>query len=143
MQTIDAFDRQFHDEDGVQEFPDADALAGWRAMPSLQERRAHLRLKARPFHWVCCNKGCGDRRGYRFSVITQTIFETLKSAQALVQSRISDSDREERHQRSTGASCDLWRGIDARLSYGWYICHALARRDEGRRYAARWHRGSG
>src|SRR5260370_33811470 len=32
-------------------------------------------LKARPFHWVCCNKGCGERRGYRFSVITKTIFE--------------------------------------------------------------------
>src|SRR5271156_1399290 len=35
-------------------------------------------LKARPFHWVCCNKGCGERRGYRFSVITKTIFENTK-----------------------------------------------------------------
>jgi transposase-like protein len=32
-------------------------------------------LKARPFHWVCKNQGCGERNGYRFSVITKTIFE--------------------------------------------------------------------
>ena len=32
-------------------------------------------LKARPFHWVCKNKDCGGRNGYRFSVITKTIFE--------------------------------------------------------------------
>jgi transposase-like protein len=32
-------------------------------------------LKARPFHWVCKNPGCGGPNGYRFSVITRTIFE--------------------------------------------------------------------
>jgi hypothetical protein len=32
-------------------------------------------LKARPFHWACKNKECGGRNGYRFSVITKTIFE--------------------------------------------------------------------
>ena len=32
-------------------------------------------LKARPFHWVCKNADCGKRNGYRFSVITKTIFE--------------------------------------------------------------------
>ncbi|HTT77155.1 MAG TPA: IS1595 family transposase [Candidatus Binataceae bacterium] len=32
-------------------------------------------LKARPFHWACKNKNCGGRNGYRFSVITKTIFE--------------------------------------------------------------------
>jgi hypothetical protein len=32
-------------------------------------------LKARPFYWVCKNKDCGGRNGYRFSVITKTIFE--------------------------------------------------------------------
>jgi transposase-like protein len=32
-------------------------------------------LKARPFHWACKNKNCGERNGYRFSVITKTIFE--------------------------------------------------------------------
>ena len=32
-------------------------------------------LAARPFHWICKNMDCGGRNGYRFSVITKTIFE--------------------------------------------------------------------
>ena len=32
-------------------------------------------LKARPFHWLCKGKTCGGRNGYRFSVISQTVFE--------------------------------------------------------------------
>ncbi len=32
----------------------------------------------RPFHWVCKAKECGGRNGYRFSVITKTIFENTK-----------------------------------------------------------------
>lgn len=32
-------------------------------------------LKARPFHWTCKGKTCGGRNGYRFSVITKTVFE--------------------------------------------------------------------
>ena len=32
-------------------------------------------LKARPFHWICKSKTCGGRNGYRFSVISKTIFE--------------------------------------------------------------------
>ncbi|MGH7841981.1 MAG: IS1595 family transposase [Candidatus Binataceae bacterium] len=32
-------------------------------------------LKSKPFHWVCKNKDCGGRNGYRFSVITKTICE--------------------------------------------------------------------
>jgi len=32
-------------------------------------------LKSKPFHWVCKNKDCGGRNGYRFSVITKTVFE--------------------------------------------------------------------
>ena len=35
-------------------------------------------LKARPFHWLCKNKDCGGRNGYRFSVITHTIFQDTK-----------------------------------------------------------------
>ncbi|UVT17561.1 MAG: IS1595 family transposase [Nitrospira sp.] len=32
-------------------------------------------VKSRPFHWVCKGKECGGRNGYRFSIITHTIFE--------------------------------------------------------------------
>lgn len=31
--------------------------------------------KARPFHWICKAKDCGGPNGYRFSLITKTIFE--------------------------------------------------------------------
>ena len=47
-------------------------------MPALQERGAHLRFEGAPVPLGCRNKGCGERRGYRFSVITQTIFENTK-----------------------------------------------------------------
>jgi transposase-like protein len=42
--------------------------------PRCQSEKVYA-LKARPFHWVCKNKDCGGRNGYRFSVITKTIFE--------------------------------------------------------------------
>ena len=32
-------------------------------------------VKSKPFHWLC--KGC-NKNGYRFSVITKTIFENTK-----------------------------------------------------------------
>lgn len=34
--------------------------------------------KTRPFHWVCKAKTCGGRNGYRFSVITKTVFDATK-----------------------------------------------------------------
>jgi len=33
-------------------------------------------LKARPFHWIRKANTCGGRNGYRFSVLTKTIFES-------------------------------------------------------------------
>jgi hypothetical protein len=42
--------------------------------PRCQSAKVYA-LKSKPFHWVCKNKGCGERNGYRFSVITKTIFE--------------------------------------------------------------------
>jgi hypothetical protein len=42
--------------------------------PRCQIAKVYL-LKSKPFHWVCKNKDCGGRNGYRFSIITKTIFE--------------------------------------------------------------------
>ena len=42
--------------------------------PRCQSAKVYA-LKARPFHWVCKNKECGGKNGYRFSVITRTVFE--------------------------------------------------------------------
>ena len=35
-------------------------------------------LKTRPYHWVCKNADCGGKNGYRFSVLSHTIFENTK-----------------------------------------------------------------
>ena len=42
--------------------------------PRCQNKKVY-ELKSKPFHWVCKAKECGGRNGYRFSVITKTIFE--------------------------------------------------------------------
>lgn len=78
MQTIDAFDREFHDETACKHFLMQMRWPDGVRCPRCGKSERIYALKARPFHWVCCNKGCGERRGYRFSVITKTIFENTK-----------------------------------------------------------------
>jgi hypothetical protein len=78
MQTIDVFDEQFPNEEACKQFlVDMRWPDGVRC-PRCKNTERIYALKARPFHWICCNKGCGERRGYRFSVITHTIFENTK-----------------------------------------------------------------
>jgi len=43
--------------------------------PRCKKTERIYELKHKPFHWVCKNVDCGGRNGYRFSVITRTIFE--------------------------------------------------------------------
>ena len=78
MKTIDAFDAQFHTEDACKQF-----VMDMRWPSGVQCPRCHrtgkmYALQARPFHWLCKNAGCGGRNGYRFSVITGTIFQDTK-----------------------------------------------------------------
>lgn len=77
MKTIDAFDRQFPTEEACKQF-----LADMRwpqgvHCPRCNSEKVYA-LKARPFHWVCKNKDCGGKNGYRFSVISHTIFQDTK-----------------------------------------------------------------
>lgn len=77
MKTIDAFDRQFSSEDSCKQFlADMRWPQGVRC-PRCNSEKVYA-LKARPFHWLCKNKECGGRNGYRFSVITHTIFQDTK-----------------------------------------------------------------
>jgi hypothetical protein len=46
--------------------------------PRCNRKEKVYALKAKPFHWSCCNADCGGRKGYRFSVITHTIFQDTK-----------------------------------------------------------------
>src|SRR2546426_4572561 len=78
MQTLDAFDRQFPTDEACKDY-----LAGKRwpdgaCCPRCGAKEKVYALKARPFHWLCKNAECGGRNGYRFSVITRTIFQDTK-----------------------------------------------------------------
>src|SRR5436309_11948428 len=78
MQTLDGFDRQFPTDEACKTY-----LAGKRwpdgvRCPRCGAKEKVYALKARPYHWLCKNADCGGRNGYRFSVITRTIFEDTK-----------------------------------------------------------------
>ncbi len=78
MQTIDAFDREFPDEIACKNFLVAMRWPDGVRCPRCKRTERVYALKARPFHWTCCNADCGGRKGYRFSVLTRTIFENTK-----------------------------------------------------------------
>jgi hypothetical protein len=85
-------------------------------------------LKARPFHWQCPAPNCGNppagkkNRGYRFSVLTQTIFENTKYplktwfqvAYLMCQSKKGMSALQIHRQIKSG---------DYRTA--WFMCHRL------------------
>jgi len=79
-------------------------------------------LKARPFHWVCKGKTCGGRNGYRFSVISQTVFENtnyplrtwFQVIYLMTQSKKGISALQIHRQIGSG---------DYRTA--WYMCHRI------------------
>ena len=79
-------------------------------------------LKARPFHWICKAKMCGGRNGYRFSVITKTIFENtnypLKTwfqvIYLMLQSKKGISALQVQRLIGSGA-----------YKTAWYMCHRI------------------
>lgn len=79
-------------------------------------------LKSRPFHWTCKNKGCGGRNGYRFSVISKTVFENtnyplctwFQVIYLMTQSKKGISALQIHRQIGSG---------DYRTA--WYMCHRI------------------
>ncbi len=79
-------------------------------------------LKTRPFHWVCKNKDCGGKNGYRFSVITKTVFENtnyplrtwFEVIYLMTQSKKGISALQIHRQIGSG---------DYRTA--WYMCHRI------------------
>jgi len=79
-------------------------------------------LKSRPFHWVCKAKECGGRNGYRFSVISKTIFENtnyplrtwFQVIYLMTQSKKGISALQIHRQIGSG---------DYRTA--WYMCHRI------------------
>jgi transposase-like protein len=79
-------------------------------------------VKSRPFHWVCKAKDCGGRNGYRFSVITKTIFENtnypLKTWFQVIYLML---------QSKKGISALQVQRIIGSGAYrtAWYMCHRI------------------
>ncbi len=79
-------------------------------------------LKSRPFHWVCKNADCGGKNGYRFSVITRTVFENtnyplrtwFEVIYLMTQSKKGISALQIHRQIGSG---------DYRTA--WYMCHRI------------------
>lgn len=78
MKTLDAFDKQYPTEDFCKAFLTAARWPKGVFCPRCNGTQKIYHLKSRPFHWVCKHAGCGGRNGYRFSILTYTIFQDTK-----------------------------------------------------------------
>jgi hypothetical protein len=78
MPTLDAFDRAFPTDDVCKKYLASKRWPDGVRCPRCDAKEKIYALKARPFHWVCKNADCGKRNGYRFSVLTATIFQDTK-----------------------------------------------------------------
>ena len=89
--------------------------------PRCQNKKVYT-LKSKPFHWVCKGKECGGRNGYRFSVISKTIFENtnyplrtwFQVIYLMTQSKKGISALQIHRQIGSG---------DYRTA--WYMCHRI------------------
>jgi transposase-like protein len=91
MQTINEFDKQFGTDEQCRQFLVQMRWPNDVKCPRCQSKKVFV-LKARPYHWVCKSGAetvdkqtgevvlCHKRNGYRFSVITRTIFQDTKIA---------------------------------------------------------------
>ena len=77
MKTIDAFDKQFPTEESCKQFLAEMRWPNGPQCPRCGNKNVYA-LKARPFNWLCKATDCGSKNGYRFSILTHTIFENTK-----------------------------------------------------------------
>jgi hypothetical protein len=78
MQTLDVFDKAFATDELCKDFIIQRRWPDGVKCPRCHRKEKVYALKARPYHWVCKNADCGGKNGYRFSVITHTIFQDTK-----------------------------------------------------------------
>ncbi len=89
METLDAFDKRFPSDDICKQYLKEMRWPDGVRCPRCRNENVY-ELKARPFKWVCKSGQssndphtgkpvvCDKKNGYRFSVITHTIFENTK-----------------------------------------------------------------
>jgi hypothetical protein len=78
MDTYEQFDRDFPTDEACKEYIVAKRWPNGVRCPRCNRKEKIYAIKAKPFHWTCCNPDCGKRAGYRFSVTTATIFQDTK-----------------------------------------------------------------
>jgi transposase-like protein len=77
MMTFEQFDKNFPTDDACKEYIVAKRWPDGVRCPRCNRKEKVYALKA-AFRWTCCNADCGERKGYRFSVTTGTIFQDTK-----------------------------------------------------------------
>lgn len=78
METITAFDRCFRTDEDCKAFLVAHRWADGVCCPRCNRKEKVYAITGKPFTWRCRNDDCGGRNGYKFSVITHTIFQDTK-----------------------------------------------------------------
>jgi hypothetical protein len=128
-QTLSGLMKRFETEDACKAFLQERRWPNGVMCPRCNNAKVFA-VKSRPFHWVCKAKGCGNRNGYRFSVITKTIFENtnypLKTWFQVVYLMLTSKK---------GMSALQIQRIIGSGAYrtAWYMCHRIraAMRDGG------------
>lgn len=80
MDTIGAFDKRFPDDDACKAFLAAHRWPDGVRCPRCNRKEKVYAINSKAFTWRCRNDDCGGRNGYKFSVITHTIFQDTKIA---------------------------------------------------------------
>ena len=119
--TLTELMTRFSTEEACKQFLQDQRWPNGAACPRCQSAKVYA-LKARPFHWVCKNTGCGGRNGYRFSIITKTVFENtnyplrtwFQVIYLMTQSKKGISALQIHRQIGSG---------DYRTA--WYMCHRI------------------
>jgi len=89
MQSLDTFDKQFPTDEACKAYLAAKRWPDGVRCPRCDSQERIYKLSAKPFHWVCKSGlnsrdydgkvvTCDRKNGYRFSVISHTIFQDTK-----------------------------------------------------------------
>ena len=129
MMTLTELMTKFHTEEACKQFLKEMRWPEGVQCPRCGNQKVY-ELKSKPFHWICKAKTCGGRNGYRFSVITKTVFENtnyplrtwFQVIYLMTQSKKGISALQIHRQIGSG---------DYRTA--WYMCHRIraAMKDAG------------
>ena len=137
--TFEEFDKQFPTDEACKQYiVDKRWPDGVRCPRCNASERIYPR-KAKPFSWICKNKGCGERNGYSFSVTTGTIFSDTKvSLRLWFKIGYLMLGAKKGISFATGPPCHLRRAVWHRLAHRVVYLPPMARCDAWRCVLAHW-----